>query len=52
MQQMNSRLGRDSEFLAANYNAVINCIFENQEVAPKLAFHMTWTNPDDYALAS
>ena len=35
MQQMNSRQGRDAEYLAANYKTVINCIFENQEVAPK-----------------
>lgn len=50
MQQMNHRLGNKSDFSAANFKVVINCILENQEVKPKLAFHMTWTNPDDYAL--
>ena len=48
MQQMNHRAGMDYEY-DASWKVVADYLLNNQDHTPKLAFHMTWTNPDDYA---
>ena len=49
MQQMNHRAAMDSNYTSA-WKVVADYLLNNQDIAPKLGFHMTWTNPDDYAL--
>lgn len=49
MQQMNHRAAMDSSY-NSDWAVVADYIMNNQDIAPKLGFHMTWTNPDDYAL--
>lgn len=50
MQQMNHRLGMDNSssgnFVAADWQYVIDYVKENQDYMPRLAFHMVWANPD------
>lgn len=50
MQQMNHRVGMEGDYVASDFKTVIDHIYANQKVKPTLAFHMTWTNPDDYAM--
>lgn len=54
MQQMNNNVGIDSYYTAdrysGNWKVVADYLMNNQDIAPKLGFHMTWTNPDDYEL--
>ena len=47
MQQMNHRAGMDFEY-DGSWKVVADYLMNNQDHQPKLAFHMTWTNPDDY----
>ncbi len=49
MQQMNHRAAMDSNY-TNSWKVVADYLLNNQDIAPKLGFHMTWTNPDDYAL--
>ena len=49
MQQMNHRAGMDFEY-DGSWKIVADYLMNNQDHQPKLAFHMTWTNPDDYAM--
>jgi len=49
MQQMNHRAGMDFEY-DKSWKVVADYLMNNQDYAPKLAFHMTWTNPDNYEL--
>ena len=54
MQQMNNNAGIDTYYTAdafkGSWKAVADYLMNNQDVAPKLGFHMVWTNPDDYEL--
>lgn len=50
MQQMNHRAGMDNRYVAAEWKAVADYLLNNQDIRPKLGFHMTWTNPDNYEL--
>ena len=50
MQQMNHRAGMDKHYVAEEWKAVADYLLNNQDIRPKLGFHMTWTNPDDYEL--
>lgn len=48
IQDANYHAGREVSYNKDNYMTVINYLYNNQEVKPRLLFHMTWTNPDDY----
>jgi len=50
MQQMNSDAGLEGNYVAANWKYVADYLLNNQDVEPKLGFHVTWANPDDYEL--
>jgi hypothetical protein len=52
MQQMNHRLALESEFTEYydSWKYVADYLMNNQDIAPKLGFHVTWTNPDNYEL--
>lgn len=48
-QQMNHRVGIDDNYVAKDYQDVIDYIQLYVKKPYDLAFHITWTNPDDYA---
>ena len=50
MQQMNHRVGIDDNYVAKDYQDVIDYIGSYVKEPYSLAFHITWTNPSDYAL--
>ena len=54
MQQMNNNAAIDTYYTADKYSGswkvVADYLMNNQDIAPKLGFHMTWTNPDNYEL--
>lgn len=49
MQQMNIQAGLENEYIADQWIKVIDMICGSQKSAPKLIYHMPWSNPDDYA---
>ena len=49
IQDANFQAGREEVYKVSDYMTVINYLYNNQEQRPRLLFHMTWTNPDDYA---
>ena len=50
MQQMNTQAGVESNYKASDWKYVADYLLENQDHQPKLGFHVTWANPDDYEL--
>lgn len=54
MQQMNNNSGIETYYTAASFKGswkvVADYLMNNQDIAPKLGFHMVWTNPDNYEL--
>ena len=48
IQDANFLAGQEVSYDADTYMTVINYLYNNQEMKPRLLFHMTWTNPDDY----
>ncbi len=48
MQQANSRVGIEEDFVAEEYNTVADYILNSQAGKPKMVWHMIWANPDDY----
>ena len=47
LQQMNWNIGDESQYVAEDFMTVINHVYENLKVKPKLYFHAPWSNPDD-----
>ncbi len=47
LQQMNWNIGDESQYVAEDFMTIINHIYENVKVTPKLYFHAPWANPDD-----
>ena len=50
MQQMNHRVGIEDNYVAKDYKDVIEFVNSYVKEPSSLAFHITWTNPSDYAL--
>ena len=50
MQQMNTNAGQESMYKADDWKFVAEYLLENQSIQPKLGFHVTWANPDNYEL--
>lgn len=50
MQQMNHRVGIEDNYVAKDYKDVIEFVKSYVKEPSTLAFHITWTNPSDYAL--
>ena len=50
MQQMNTQAGVESNYKASDWKYVADYLLNNQDHTPKLGFHVTWANPDDYEL--
>ena len=48
IQEANFNAGMTSAYNVNNYMTVLNYLYNNQEQKPRILFHMTWTNPDDY----
>ncbi len=48
IQDANFRAGREEYYKTSDYMTVLNYLYNNQENKPRILFHMTWTNPDDY----
>lgn len=48
IQDANYDAGTEVAYNVDDYMTVINYLYNNQEDKPRLLFHMTWTNPDDY----
>lgn len=47
LQQMNWNIGDEASYVAEDYMTVINHIYDNVKITPKLYFHAPWSNPDD-----
>jgi len=48
IQDANYDAGMEDAYNVKNYMTVLNYLYNNQEHKPRILFHMTWTNPDDY----
>jgi len=48
IQDANFNAGLESVYDKDVYMTVLNYLYNNQEDQPRILFHMTWTNPDDY----
>ena len=48
IQDANFNAGLESVYNKDVYMTVLNYLYNNQEDQPRILFHMTWTNPDDY----
>ena len=48
IQDANFHAGREEVYKVSDYMTVLNYLYNNQEHKPRILFHMTWTNPDDY----
>ena len=48
IQDANYDAGTEAAYDVDDYMTVINYLYNNQEHKPRILFHMTWTNPDDY----
>lgn len=47
LQQMNWNIGDESQYVKEDFMTIIDHIYENVKVKPKLYFHAPWSNPDD-----
>ena len=50
MQQMNTTAADERYYKAQHWKYVADYLQNNQDNLPTLGFHVTWANPDDYAL--